>query len=79
MPVMVQANCIRIHSHSNSDRHELYRSEEERNYVQQYDPLAKFKRMLIRYNRFSAEELETIEKTAKNELKEAHKAGNDGS
>jgi len=73
MPVMVQANCIRIHSHSNSDRHELYRSEEERNYVQQYDPLAKFKRMLIRYNRFSAEELETIEKTAKNELKEAHK------
>lgn len=73
MPVMVQANCIRIHSHSNSDRHELYRSEEERNYVQQYDPLAKFKRMLIRYNRFSEEELEVIEKTAKNELKEAHK------
>src|SRR5512133_848997 len=37
MPVMVQANCIRMHSHSNSDRHELYRSEEERNYAQEYD------------------------------------------
>lgn len=72
-PVMVQANCVRIHSHSNSDRHELYRSEDERNYVQEYDPLAKYKRMLIRYGRFTADELDTIEIGAKNELKEAHK------
>lgn len=72
-PVMVQANCVRIHSHSNSDRHELYRSEDERNYVQDYDPLAKFKRMLLRYERFSVEELEKIENEAKNELKTAHK------
>jgi 2-oxoisovalerate dehydrogenase E1 component len=71
--VMVQANCVRIHSHSNSDRHELYRSEEERNYVQEYDPLVKFKRMLIRYVRFTPEELENIENQAKNELKEAHR------
>jgi 2-oxoisovalerate dehydrogenase E1 component len=70
---MVQANCIRIHSHSNSDRHELYRSDDERNYAQEYDPLAKFKRMLIRYERFTPEELETIENEAKAELKEAHK------
>ena len=73
MPVMVQANCIRIHSHSNSDRHELYRSEDERNYVQEYDPLFKYKRMLIRYERFTPEELESIENEAKVELKEAHK------
>ncbi len=73
MPVMVQANCIRIHSHSNSDRHELYRSEEERSYVQLYDPLAKFKRMLVRYERFTGEELENIENEAKNEVKEAHR------
>jgi len=72
-PVMVQANCVRIHSHSNSDRHELYRSEDERNYVQDYDPLAKFKRMLLRYERFNEEELEKIENEAKNELKTAHK------
>ena len=26
-PVIVQANCVRIHSHSNSDRHELYRND----------------------------------------------------
>ena len=71
--VMVQANCVRMHSHSNSDRHELYRSEDERGYVLDYDPLFKFKRMLLRYERFTAEELEIIENAAKNELKEAHK------
>ena len=73
-PVIVQANCIRIHSHSNSDRHELYRSEEERNYVQQYDPLAKYRRMLLRYERFTEDELQAIEEEAKNILKAAHKA-----
>lgn len=73
MPVMVQANCVRMHSHSNSDRHELYRSEDERGYVLDYDPLFKFKRMLVRYERFTPEELEIIENQAKNELKEAHK------
>lgn len=73
MPVMVQANCIRMHSHSNSDRHELYRSEAERNYVLEYDPLLKFRRMLIRYERFTPDEIEHIENDAKMELKEVHK------
>ena len=73
-PVMVQANCIRMHSHSNSDDHLLYRSQSERNYVQEYDPLAKFKRLLIRYKRFTEEELQTIEESTKQELKAAHKA-----
>lgn len=73
-PVIVQANCVRMHSHSNSDRHELYRSEEERNYVLEYDPLAKFKRLLLRYNRFTQEELQAIEEEAKNILKDAHRA-----
>ncbi|MCK5462043.1 MAG: thiamine pyrophosphate-dependent dehydrogenase E1 component subunit alpha, partial [Bacteroidales bacterium] len=39
-PVIVQANCVRIHSHSNSDAHELYRDDFELNFVKQYDPLA---------------------------------------
>ncbi len=73
MPVIVQANCVRIHSHSNSDRHELYRSEAEREYVKEYDPLEKFKRMLLRYNRFTAEELAVLEAESAAELKEAHK------
>lgn len=74
IPVIVQANCVRIHSHSNSDKHELYRSESERSYVQEYDPLAKFRRLLIRYERFTEEELLAIEENSVLEIKKAHKA-----
>lgn len=73
-PVLLQANCVRIHSHSNSDDHELYRNESERNYVIEYDPLAKFRRMLIRYERFTEEELQNIEKEVSEVIKIAHRA-----
>jgi len=73
MPAIVQANCVRIHSHSNSDRHELYRDEHEMNYVLEYDPLAKYRRLLIRYNRFTEDELLEIEANVKEEVKKAHK------
>jgi len=72
-PVIVQANCIRIHSHSNSDKHELYRDDYELNYVREYDPLAKFRRLLLRYKRFKEDELVKIEEEIKAEIKEAHK------
>jgi 2-oxoisovalerate dehydrogenase E1 component len=72
-PVIVQANCVRIHSHSNSDRHELYRDDYEMNYAIQYDPLAKYRRMLLRNNRFSEEELVKIEEETKDQVKQAHK------
>lgn len=72
-PVIVQANCVRMESHSNSDRHELYRSEEERNYTRIYDPLAKFIRMIKRYERFTDEEIDAVEQEAKQLVKEAHK------
>jgi len=72
-PVILHANCVRMGSHSNSDAHELYRDEEERNYVKQYDPLAKYRRMLLRYKRFTEGELESIEKKALDTLKKAHR------
>jgi 2-oxoisovalerate dehydrogenase E1 component len=72
-PVIVQASCVRIHSHSNSDRHELYRDDYELNYVKEYDPLAKYRRMLLRYKRLTEPELLKIEEQAKNEVKVAHK------
>lgn len=74
-PVIVQANCVRIHSHSNSDRHELYRDDYELNYVYEYDPLAKYRRLLLRYQRFTGEEIEALENEAKEIVKAAHKAG----
>lgn len=75
IPAIVQANCVRIHSHSNSDRHDLYRDENELNYVTDYDPLAKYRRLLLRYNRFTEEELKQVEDQVKAEVKEAHKKG----
>ena len=72
-PVMVHANCVRIGSHSNSDKHELYRDDFERNYVKEYDPLAKFVRLLLRYKRFTQEELDEINAEVKVIVKKAHK------
>ncbi|MEN8226826.1 MAG: thiamine pyrophosphate-dependent enzyme [Bacteroidota bacterium] len=74
-PVIVQANCVRIHSHSNSDRHDLYRDDYELNYVHEYDPLAKYRRMLLRYERFTEEEINLLENEAKEVVKAAHKVG----
>jgi 2-oxoisovalerate dehydrogenase E1 component len=74
-PCIVQANCVRIHSHSNSDRHELYRDDFELNYVSEYDPLGKFRRLLLRYNRFTDDELKAIEEQVKLEVREAHRKG----
>ncbi|HEY4786103.1 MAG TPA: thiamine pyrophosphate-dependent enzyme, partial [Bacteroidales bacterium] len=74
-PAIVHANCVRIHSHSNSDKHELYRDDNERGYVLAYDPLAKYKRLLIRYNRFTEDEIKQIEEQVKLEVKDAHKKG----
>ncbi|WP_340112420.1 alpha-ketoacid dehydrogenase subunit alpha/beta [Maribellus mangrovi] len=73
-PVIVQANCVRMGSHSNSDDHLLYRSDSERNYVVDYDPLAKYRRLLLRYERFTEEELQAIEAETKATIKAAHKA-----
>ncbi len=71
-PCIVQANCIRIHSHSNSDRHDLYRNEVELNYVREYDPLSKFRRLLLRYERLTQDEIDKIDEKAREEVKQAH-------
>lgn len=72
-PVIVQANCVRIGSHSNSDNHALYRDENELSYVKAADPLQKFRRMLLRYKRFTEEELQQIEAAVKKELSIANR------
>lgn len=72
-PVIVQANCVRMGSHSNSDKQTLYRDEDELAYVKDADPLLKFRRMLLRYKRFTEDELKEIESDAKKELSQANK------
>ena len=72
-PVLIHANCVRIGSHSNSDKHTLYREESELSYVKAADPLLKFRRMLLRYKRFTEEELKEIEDQAKKEVSQANR------
>ncbi len=46
-PAMVYAHCVRIGAHSNSDRHELYRSPQELTEAKQSDPLPKFRQYCL--------------------------------
>jgi 2-oxoisovalerate dehydrogenase E1 component len=71
-PVMVYADCVRIHSHSNSDKHELYRDDKELAAAKALDPLTKFTEELLSSKRFSKKELEKIEEEMKAIVIEAH-------
>lgn len=73
MPVIVHANCVRIHSHSNSDAHELYRDENERHCVRLSDPLERFRIQLVHSKKFTEEELTEIDQATKKEISAAHK------
>ena len=72
-PVIVHANCYRIHSHSNSDAHDLYRDENERHCMQLSDPLERFKIQLIHSKKFTEDELTEMDKQAKKDISAAHK------
>ncbi len=72
-PVIVHANCIRIGSHSNSDRQELYRSKEELQEARMLDPLAKFRKILLYAEKFTEEELAAIEEETAQVISIAHK------
>jgi 2-oxoisovalerate dehydrogenase E1 component len=58
---IVHATCVRIHSHSNSDRHELYRTPEELEAARSADPLPRFRRTLIENGLVDEGEIAAIE------------------
>jgi 2-oxoisovalerate dehydrogenase E1 component len=72
-PVIVHANCVRILSHSNSDKHELYRDENERHCARMSDPLTRFRIQLIHSGKFTEDELNDLDKEAKKSISTAHK------
>ena len=65
---MVHADCVRIGSHSNSDRHELYRSEEELEAVKAEDPVEKLRALLISEKIATDEDLKAIEEKNREEM-----------
>jgi 2-oxoisovalerate dehydrogenase E1 component len=56
-PAMVHADCDRIGSHSNSDRHEAYRSEEELAIVRRRDPMLQLRTFIIESGIATEEEI----------------------
>lgn len=58
---IVHARCVRIHSHSNSDRQELYRTPEELEAAKAADPLPRFRKLLIDTGLLTEEEIQGIE------------------
>jgi 2-oxoisovalerate dehydrogenase E1 component len=72
-PVIVDAECVRIGSHSNSDKHELYRDDKEIAEAKSKDPFVKFRKLLISSKKFSEKELLKLDDEAKEQMMEAHK------
>lgn len=72
-PVIVHASVVRIHSHSNSDKHELYRDDNERHCALASDPFDRYRKTLIISGRVTEEELNDIDKKVKDEVSKAHK------
>lgn len=72
-PVIVHANCVRIHSHSNSDKHELYRDENERHCVRLSDPLERFKIQLLHSGKFTEDDIKAMDDEARKIISAAHK------
>ena len=70
-PVLVHAFCERIHAHSNSDRHELYRSDEELNETRTYDPYERLRLHLLNVEDVEELTLLAIEEENKTLVNEA--------
>ena len=70
-PVLVHAFCERLQAHSNSDRQELYRSEEELADVQTYDPLERLRLHLLNVEEVEEVTLLSIEEENKARVEEA--------
>ncbi len=70
-PAMVHAMCARIGSHSNSDRHELYRSPEELAEAKAKDPVKKLRALLIAEGIATDEELVAVEKQNRQDMLDA--------
>lgn len=75
LPVLVEADCERIGSHSNSDNHLLYRTPEELEEIKKRDPLPKFRNYLLEQGLFTEAELAEIERQADEVIAEACEKG----
>lgn len=74
-PALVHAQCVRLGPHSNSDKHESYRSDEELAAVKAQDPVVKFRHYILNEGLVSEDELQAIEAANKKIVNEAAARG----
>jgi 2-oxoisovalerate dehydrogenase E1 component len=70
-PAIVHADCVRLNSHSNSDRQELYRSPEEIADAQRFDPVKRLRQYLLDNDELTEKELAKIEDENAKTIEEA--------
>lgn len=70
-PVLIEANVVRLQSHSSSDDQKKYRNAEELEKDKLNDPIEKFVAVLKKQNLLNDEELEKIKKEINKEIDEA--------
>jgi 2-oxoisovalerate dehydrogenase E1 component len=64
-PALVHAQCVRLGPHSNSDKHESYRTEEEIAAAGKMDPLPRFRQYIIDRGLLTEKEIASIEEENK--------------
>ncbi len=69
-PVLIEADVVRLFSHSSSDDQKKYRSPEDIKRDLQRDPIKKLTKLLIEENVVSESEIEKIQQEAKTEIDE---------
>lgn len=74
-PALVHAQCVRIGPHSNSDKQESYRSDEEIAAARAHDPVVKFRNYILDEGLLAEDKLQEIEAANKKIVNEAAARG----
>ena len=70
-PVLIEAEVVRLDSHSSSDDQSKYRSEEEMARAREHDPIAQTERYVLRNQILSQEEIDRMRATIQAEVNKA--------
>lgn len=70
-PVLIEADVVRLESHSSSDDQTKYRSEDELARARERDPIARTEGYLLQHGIMSNEEIQALRATTKSEIDQA--------
>jgi 2-oxoisovalerate dehydrogenase E1 component len=70
-PVLVEAEVVRLDSHSSSDDQTKYRSEEEMARARERDPIAKTEQYLLKHRILTPNDIDTLRKSIQEDVRKA--------